>query len=41
VKTLQAMAGFGDGDGADDGANAVAFGADTQQQSLLTAPAQA
>jgi hypothetical protein len=36
------MAGFGDGDdGADDGSNAVAFGADTQQQSLLTTPAQA
>src|SRR5262249_8619740 len=37
---VQAMAGFGDGDGADDGSDAVAFGADTQQQ-FLTTPAQA
>jgi hypothetical protein len=35
------MAGFGDGDGADDGSDAFAFGSDTQQQSFLTTPAQA
>jgi hypothetical protein len=33
---VQAMAGFGDG--ADDGSNAVALGADTSQQTLLTIP---
>jgi hypothetical protein len=42
AQLVQAMAGFGGGsDGADDGSNGVAFGADTQQQSLLSTPAQA
>jgi hypothetical protein len=38
AQLVQAMAGFGDGDGADDGSNAVALGADTSQQTLLTIP---
>jgi hypothetical protein len=36
AQLVQAMAGFGDG--ADDGSNAVALGADTSQQTLLTIP---
>src|SRR6516225_11167051 len=32
AQLVQAMAGFGDGDGAYDGSNAVALGADTSQQ---------
>src|SRR5262249_3234292 len=41
AQLVQAMAGFGDGDGADDGSNAVAFGADTSQQPSLTTPQHA
>jgi len=32
------MAGFGGGDGADDGSNAVALGGDTSQQQFLMTP---
>jgi hypothetical protein len=39
AQLVQAMAGFGDGDGADDGSNAVAFGADASHP-LLTTPQQ-
>ena len=35
---VQAMAGFGGSGGAADSLNAVALGADTSQQSLLTTP---
>jgi hypothetical protein len=41
AQLVQAMAGFGDGDGTDDSSNAVAFGADPSQQPLLTTPQQA
>jgi hypothetical protein len=35
---VQAMAGLGGGSGAVDGFNTSAFGADTSQQTFLTAP---
>jgi hypothetical protein len=35
---VQAMAGFGGGDGADDSSNALALGADTSQQQFLATP---
>jgi hypothetical protein len=38
---VQAMAGFGGGSGAADSLNTAALGADTSQQSLLTAPQHA
>jgi hypothetical protein len=38
---VQAMAGFGGGSGAAQSLNTVALGADTSQQSLLTAPQHA
>jgi hypothetical protein len=41
AQLVQAMAGFGGGSGAADGANAVALGADTSQQPLLTTPQHA
>src|SRR5256885_5235048 len=39
AQLVQAMAGFGGGSGAADGANAVTLGADTSQQQPLTTPA--
>jgi hypothetical protein len=38
AQLVQPMAGFGGGGGAGDGLNAVALGADTSQQPLLTTP---
>jgi len=38
AQLVQAMAGFGGGNGADDGLNSAAFGTDTSQQTFLTTP---
>jgi hypothetical protein len=41
AQLLQAMAGFGGGSGAADTSNTVALGAETSQQTFLTAPQHA
>jgi hypothetical protein len=41
AQLVQAMAGFGGGSGAADGANGIALGADTSQRTFLTTPQHA